>query len=137
MTDLLRCRMSAVRTLFSKILLAQVVSVLLALVVVTVITRASLIRGFNDFLVKQELAVLQTLAPALGDFYEKQDGWRFLRNNPQSWQRIWRLTQPPPGRQPRGRPRPARGPRANEGLTPSVEMMASRGTASFTSATTR
>jgi two-component system sensor histidine kinase BaeS len=126
MTDLLRCRMSAVRTLFSKILLAQVVSVVLALVVVTVITRASLNRGFKAFLEKQETAVLQTLAPALGDIHEKQGGWRFLRNNPQSWQRIWRLTQPPSGRQPRGRPRPGRGPRANESLAPPVEMMEPR-----------
>ena len=38
------------RTLFSKILLAQVVAVALALVVVTVITRASLNQGFKAFL---------------------------------------------------------------------------------------
>jgi two-component system sensor histidine kinase BaeS len=118
--------MCPVRTLFSKILLAQVVSVLLALVVVTVITRASLNRGFKAFLEKQETAVLQTLAPALGDIHEKQDGWRFLRSNPKNWQRIWRQTQPQPGRQPRGGPRPGRGPRANESPAPPGAMMEPR-----------
>jgi two-component system sensor histidine kinase BaeS len=98
----------------------------LALVVVTVITRASLNRGFKAFLEKQETAVLQTLAPALGDVHEKQGGWRFLRNNPQNWQRIWRQTQPPPVRQPRGGPRHGRGPRANESPAPPAAMMEPR-----------
>lgn len=106
------------RTLFSKILLAQVVTVALALVVVTVITRASLNQGFKAFLERQEATVLQTLAPVLTEFYESKESWDSLRNNPQNWQRIWRLsrsqqgrprqrggrlrdeTRPPPGAQP-------------------------------------
>ncbi len=40
------------KTLFSKILLAQVVAVVLALLVVTLITRISLNQGFKDFLAK-------------------------------------------------------------------------------------
>ena len=48
------------RTLFSKILLAQVVTVILALAVVTVITRISLHRGLKEFLETQETAVLGT-----------------------------------------------------------------------------
>ena len=58
------------KTLFSKILLAQVVAVALALIVVTVITRASLNQGFKKFLERQEATVLQTLAPVLAEFYE-------------------------------------------------------------------
>ena len=38
------------KTLFSRILLAQVVAVVLALTVVTLITRASLNQGFKQFL---------------------------------------------------------------------------------------
>ena len=82
------------RTLFSKILLAQVVAVVLALAVVTAITRASLNRGFKDFLERQEAAVLQTLTPALAEFYESKGNWDSLRNKPQNWQRIWRLSRP-------------------------------------------
>ena len=98
------------KTLFSKILLAQVVAVALALIVVTVITRASLNQGFKEFLERQEATVLQTLAPVLAEFYESNESWESLRNSPQNWQRIWRLsrtqqTEPPPGspRQRRGR----------------------------------
>jgi len=81
------------RTLFSKILLAQVVAVALALIVVTVITRASLNQGFKEFLEKQEATVLQTLAPVLTEFYESTESWDSLHNNPQNWQRIWRLSR--------------------------------------------
>ena len=98
------------KTLFSKILLAQVVAVALALIVVTVITRASLSQGFKEFLERQEATVLQTLAPVLAEFYESNEDWESLRTSPQNWQRIWRLsrtqqTEPPPGspRQRRGR----------------------------------
>ncbi len=101
--------MRTVRTLFSKILLAQVVAVVLALLVVTVITRVSLNRGFKQFLVKQETTVLQTLAPALGDIHNRQGGWDFLRDKPHNWRRIWQLTQSQPGRQQRGGARPGRG----------------------------
>ena len=81
------------RTLFSKILLAQVVAVALALIVVTVITRASLNQGFKEFLERQEATVLQTLAPVLTEFYETRESWDSLRNNPQNWHRIWQLSR--------------------------------------------
>jgi two-component system sensor histidine kinase BaeS len=114
--------MSLMRTLFSRILLAQVVAVVLALIVVTLITRASLNQGFKDFLERQEAGVLQTLAPTLGDFYESRGSWDFLRDNPQNWQRIWRQSRsqqggpaqdrPPQGRPPQRRPSPgSTGPR--------------------------
>jgi len=105
------------RTLFSKILLAQVVTVVLALLVVTLITRASLNRGFKEFLGRQETGVLQTLAPALADFYEERESWVFLSENPLNWQRIWRHTRGPQGGPPRGGPGQKRGrPRDDTGV---------------------
>lgn len=80
---------------FSRILLAQVVAVLVALLVVTVITRASLSRGFKDFLKTQEEAVLETLVPTFADFYELEGDWSFLREDPENWNRIWRLSRSP------------------------------------------
>lgn len=106
------------KTLFSRILLAQVFAVVLALLVVTVITRASLNKGFKAFLERQEAAVLQNVAPLLVEFYETSGSWDYLEQNPANWQRVWRLTRGagagPPGnagpRQGRGRPddRPSR-----------------------------
>jgi len=99
------------RTLFSKILLAQVVAVVLALIVVTLITRASLNRGFKEFLEMQESTVLQTLAPVLADFYELRAGWDTLAADPLVWQRIWRLS-----RSQRGGPQHRRPPNGGPGL---------------------
>jgi len=93
-----------VKTLFAKILLAQVITVLLALLVVMAITRASLNRGFIDFLERQEAVVLDITAPALADLYEEQEGWDFLRDQPDNWHAILRTNRDllPPGRE-RGR----------------------------------
>ena len=85
------------KTLFSRILLAQVVAVLLALVVATAITRVSLGRSFKRFLETQEPNVLQTLVPVFADLYETRGGWDFLHDNPRNWQRIWHLSRFPPG----------------------------------------
>ena len=85
------------KTLFSKILLAQIVAVVLALAVVAVITRTSLNQGFKEFLDTQETGALKTLAPLLGEFYESQGGWEFLVDNPANWGRVLRLTRPQPG----------------------------------------
>ena len=105
------------RTLFSKILLAQVVAVALALIVMTVITRASLNQGFKEFLERQETTVLQTLAPVLTEFYESKGSWASLRNNPQNWQRIWRLSRSQQGAAP-GSPRQRRGQLRDEATPP-------------------
>jgi two-component system sensor histidine kinase BaeS len=105
------------RTLFSKILLAQVVAVTLALIVVTVITRASLNQGFKEFLERQETTILQTLAPVLTEFYESKESWDSLRNNPQNWQRIWRLSRSQQGVRQVGSPRQRRG-RLRDDATP-------------------
>lgn len=101
------------KTLFSRIMLAQVVAVVLALLVVTLITRASLNRGFSGFLQRQETAVLETIAPSLAEVYQRQGSWDFLRDKPDNWQRIWRQSRaqqnnqsPRPPRQGPGRGRP-------------------------------
>lgn len=94
------------KTMFSKILLAQVMMVVFALLVVTVLTRVSLHRGFMDYLETQETVVLGTLAPALAGLYESRGDWNFLRNNPRDWERIWRQSRPIPN----DRPGPRRGP---------------------------
>jgi two-component system sensor histidine kinase BaeS len=101
--------MEYMNTLFSRILLAQLVAVLLALAVATVITRASLNQSFKGFLEAQEPNVLQTLVPVFADVYESRGGWDFLRNNPQAWQRIWRVSRPQPGEGRFGGPGPRRG----------------------------
>ena len=97
------------KTLFSRILLAQVVAVLLALVVATAITRVSLSQRFKGFLETQEPNVLQTLVPVFADLYESRGGWGFLQDNPQAWQRIWRLSRPQPGAGRGSKPSPRRG----------------------------
>lgn len=97
------------RSLLAKILLAQVITVVLALLVVMSITRASLSHGFVEFLERQEAAILNITAPALAQLYQEQGGWDFLLGHPESWHRILRHTR---NLQPhRGAHRPERGPR--------------------------
>lgn len=121
------------KTLFSRILLAQVVAVVLALTVVTLITRASLNQGFQQFLDRQERTVLESLAPALEEFFEQQGSWDLLEQNPDYWQRVWRISRAgaggPRAGQQRGRPRdvssPETGPPA--GPPPDLRWMANPG----------
>lgn len=103
------------RTLFAKILLAQVITVVLALLVVMAITRASLHRGFIDFLEGQEAAVLDITAPALAELYEAQGGWEFLREQPENWLGILRQSRSLlPGAPERSRGQPRQGRRPGE-----------------------
>jgi len=102
--------MAVMKTLFSRILFAQVVAVVLALLVVSGITRASLTRGFKDFLERQEATVLENVAPTLTELYERRGDWDFLRENPAAWPRIWRSSVSPGG----GPPETA-GPRSGRG----------------------
>ncbi|MFC1689197.1 ATP-binding protein [Pseudomonadota bacterium] len=96
------------KTFFSRILVAQVIAVVLALLIVTVITRISLDRGFRVFLKAQETTVLETVAPVLADVYETQGNWSTLLDQPENWQRVWRSTRGPQenrsGRGPRPHP---------------------------------
>ena len=119
------------KTLFSRILLAQVVAVVLALAVITVITRVSLTLGFEAFLQQQEAAVLRQVAPLFADVHRRSPGWGTLRDKPDNWRRIWRLnravTGPPrggPGLGPgRDRPRDAAGSAAAPGIDPEFRWM--------------
>lgn len=91
--------------LFFKILLAQVLTVVLALGAVSLITRANLDRGLKEFVRQQESAVLETLVNAMAEVYQSREGWGFLRKNPKSWERILRNAhrmEPVPGRGGRG-----------------------------------
>jgi len=88
------CRMTAMRSLFAKILLAQVTAVVLALLVVVIITRASLDRGFIVFIERQERAVLEHVAPTLGELYAERGGWDFLRDEPHSWLHVLHEARP-------------------------------------------
>lgn len=118
-----------VKSLFAKIMLAQAATVVLALLVVFVLTRVSLNRGFFDFVEGQETGVLHHLAPLLADVYAEQGGWDFLREEPENWHRILRRSRqldgkPGMGRRPPGAPDSRRhpppvappGPLAEEGL---------------------
>jgi two-component system sensor histidine kinase BaeS len=135
--------MSSMKTLFSRILLAQVATVVLALLVVTLITRASLDRGFKTFLERQEAMVLQNVAPTLTALYERRGDWTFLHDSPNAWQRIWRFSLSPGGPpenagpnaglnagpnagpnagQRGGRGRPADAPWADEAVGPAAQL---------------
>jgi len=96
------------KSFFTKILVAQVIAVVVALIVMAVIARVSLNKGFREFLQAQETSVLENVAPVLVEIFEQQESWDFARNNPQSWQRIWRSSRHqqdmPPPRGPRHRP---------------------------------
>jgi two-component system sensor histidine kinase BaeS len=102
--------MGPVRSLFAKIMLAQVAAVVLALLVVLIITRLSLDRGFMDFLERQESGILGHLSPALAEVYAAQGGWDFLREDPSDWHRILRRSRPhDPSSHAADRIRPPRG----------------------------
>jgi len=104
--------MTLMKSFFTKILFYQVIAVVVALIVVAVITRVSLNRGFRDFLQTQESMVLETAIPALTEIYESNGDWQSLKNDSSAWQRIWRSSRAhqelAPPRGPRSRPGPAR-----------------------------
>jgi two-component system sensor histidine kinase BaeS len=72
----------------AKILAAQIISVVLALLVMLIAARISLHRGFIEFLERQEAVVLDNLAPELAEIHESQGGWGVLRESPRHWRGI-------------------------------------------------
>jgi two-component system sensor histidine kinase BaeS len=100
-----------VKTLFSKIFLAQVITVVLALLVIALLSRYSLRQGFVDYLERQESTALKTLAPAIAELHDQRGGWGFLVDDPRAWQRIWRQARSNAGEPAgsRGGPRPLTG----------------------------
>ncbi len=93
----------AMKSLFAKIMLAQVAAVVLALLIVLIITRLSLDRGFTQFLERQESGILGHLAPALSVIYQHRGGWEFLEQDPDNWHRILQRSSKLSGRQGRHR----------------------------------
>lgn len=85
------------KNLLSKILFAQIAAVVLALLVVMIITRVSLQRGFANYLEQWESAQLASLVPELEVLYSDRGGWRSLRLDPRAWERLLRLSRPAPG----------------------------------------
>lgn len=113
------------KSIFSRVLLAQVVVVMLALMVAALITRIYLNHGFETFLERQEATVLRNVAPVLGEFYQRRGGWGPLRKNPAIWNTIWRIgmtgeagraQRPPAG----ARRPPPRGAEAEPGTGPQL-----------------
>ena len=71
------------KTLFSRILIAQVVAVVLALLVVTMITRASLNKSFKTFLERQEaIRAAMSMGMPLHQIEEYLDWIDSLRSPP-------------------------------------------------------
>jgi len=120
-------------SLLGKILLALLSSTLLALLLVSVIQRSSLKRGFSNFLQEQEMVQLSYLVPELQDWYQGQGSWEALRGDPRRWLRLLARARPegitppedaeldsgPPGREREGRfPRGSR----NDPRKPSEDM---------------
>ena len=81
-------------SLFSKILLSLVISVVIALLVVVLMTRTSLHRGMVDYIEQQEAGQLEKLAPELSELYRQQGDWSALRGHPRRWNGLLRLTRP-------------------------------------------
>jgi len=102
-----------VKTLFSKILLSLVVTVLIALALVMIMTRISLNRGMLQYIERQEAAQLAVLVPELEELYQENGSWDFLQDSPRRWYRLLRITRPvnenqdmPPAWEGHGRERP-------------------------------
>jgi two-component system sensor histidine kinase BaeS len=74
--------------LLAKILAAQIISVVLALLVMLIAARMSVNRGFIEFLERQEGAVLDSLAPTLAEIHRSEGGWGALRASPRNWREI-------------------------------------------------
>ena len=67
--------------LIHKLLIAMFACTALVLVLITLITRASIGRGFMDFLQHQERARMELLVPKLAGWYTDHDSWDDLAND--------------------------------------------------------
>jgi two-component system sensor histidine kinase BaeS len=82
------------KSLLSKILFALIGSTVLALVLVTLLSRAALQRGFVQFLEQQEENQLHNLVPELAGLYRRKGNWDELVNDPRLWMRLLMQTRP-------------------------------------------
>jgi len=105
--------------LIHKLLIAMFTCAALVLVLNTLVTRASIGRGFVDFLQHQERSQVELVIPELVNFYGDHGSWDVLANNPREFYSIifnallqdseTRLEFGPQGQGPQSRGRP-RGP---------------------------
>lgn len=82
------------KSLLGKLLLALVGSTLLALLLVTVLSRLALQHGFVQFLEQQEERQLHNLVPELASLYNRSGGWDVLARDPRRWMRLLMKTRP-------------------------------------------
>lgn len=71
--------------LIHKLLIAMFACAALVLVLMTLVTRASIGRGFMDFLQQQERSRVELVVPALEDWYRAQGSWDRLTANPREF----------------------------------------------------
>jgi len=80
------------KSLFSKILLSLVVTVLIALALVLLMTRINMTRGMLQYIEQQESAQLAVLVPELAELYQENGSWAFLQGSPRRWNRLLRFS---------------------------------------------
>lgn len=71
--------------LIHKLLIAMFACAALVLVLFTLVTRASIGRGFIDFLYQQERNQVERVVPALASWYDGHGSWDGLTNNPREF----------------------------------------------------
>jgi two-component system sensor histidine kinase BaeS len=113
--------------LIHKLLIAMFFCTALVLVLITLVTRASIGRGFVDFLQQQERNQVEQLVPELASWYLARGSWQDLTNNPREFYQLaftvlfeGSESQFGPGpewqsRSPRGRRGPGPGPGPRQG----------------------
>jgi two-component system sensor histidine kinase BaeS len=110
--------------LIHKLLIALFACTALVLVLITLVTRASLGRGFIDFLQQQELSQVEQLVPELANMYRESGSWDEVAGNPRNFYRLVFLAMPHETQRvlemgPEGRgPPPMLGDRRRAGLGP-------------------
>jgi len=82
------------KSLLTRILIALIASTVLALLLVTMLSRAALQRGFEQFLEQQEKRQLDNLVPELASLYRRTGNWDWLANDPRRWMRLLVQTRP-------------------------------------------
>lgn len=71
--------------LFHKLLIAMFACAALVLVLITLITRASIGRGFMDFLQQQERSQVELVVPGLVNWYGEHGSWNGLASQPREF----------------------------------------------------
>jgi len=71
--------------LIHKILLAMFACTALVLALTTLVTRASIGKGFADFLQQQERSQVQPLVPELANWYSERGSWDEMASNPRQF----------------------------------------------------